>query len=171
MPAFQVRIIAVGALKEDFWRRAAAEYSKRLERYCRLTIIEAKDLDAARCGGMAAARQKEAQSVIRLLGRAAGQTAGQVAAGQYYTVLLDSKGEQLDSEGFAGLVNDLKNRGVSRLEFVVGGSTGLDASLVPYAQRSLSFGRITLPHNLARIVLLEQLYRSFKIISHEPYHK
>ncbi|MDR0499936.1 MAG: 23S rRNA (pseudouridine(1915)-N(3))-methyltransferase RlmH [Coriobacteriales bacterium] len=176
----KIRIIAVGALKEDFWARAADEYCKRLRRYCKLEILEVKDLDPEKNGGIHHARQKEAIAALKALGisidalkyndsRMLNLSHADNKVG--YTIALDSAGDLMSSEQIARFLSDLQTQGASPINLLIGGSTGLDDKLKAAANKCLSFGAITLPHNLARIVLLEQLYRAFRIIAGEPYHK
>lgn len=159
MPALHIALLAVGKLKERFWEEACAEYQKRLGRYARLSIIEIPDKSIRTEGTADAILSAEAQAIRQKL------------PSDSYRIALDSTGEQLTSEGLALLITNLQNRGVSDLTFLIGGSHGIEVSLKREADMLLSFGAITLPHNLARVVLLEQLYRSFRIINGEPYHK
>jgi len=162
MPAFQINIIAVGQLKERYWREACAEYAKRLGRYAKMQVIEVADIDPARAGGEAQAREQEAAALLRQLGP---------ASARRHVLLLDRGGEQLASEGWAELVGRLQSSGCSQLAVLIGGPTGTAQSVAAAADQRVSLGAITLPHNLARVVALEQLYRAFKILRHEPYHK
>jgi 23S rRNA (pseudouridine1915-N3)-methyltransferase len=161
MPALKIDVIAVGKLKERYWSDACDEYLKRCTPYAQLQLREVADRSTKSLDSDVAVRQAEAQDIGRLLG----------AAGATYSIMLDSAGRQLTSTELAGLLTSLQNQGISHMSFVIGGSTGLDTTLKQGADLLLSFGRITLPHNLARVVLLEQLYRAFKINRGEPYHK
>jgi 23S rRNA (pseudouridine1915-N3)-methyltransferase len=161
-----VNIYAVGRLKERFWREACEEYLKRLRRYARVSVVEVADIDPATCGGEAQARERESHEVARLLRKAAGADAR-----NSLNILLDISGEALASEDIAALLAGAADKGKSTVNIVVGGSGGIDASLLPSLDCRVSFGRITLPHNLARVVCLEQLYRAFRINANEPYHK
>jgi 23S rRNA (pseudouridine1915-N3)-methyltransferase len=154
-----INIIAVGRLKEDYWVSACAEYRKRLTRYATLTI------------GEVPARSAHTETERDLALSAEASRLRQKLASDSYVVMLDSAGKQFTNEQFATHLVELQNRGVSKLEFVIGGSWGLDETLKQEADLLLSFGRMTLPHNLARVVLLEQLYRTFRIINGDPYHK
>ena len=153
-------VIAVGKLKERFWTDACAEYSKRLQPYGKTQVIEVLDADPAKCGGEAGALAKEGAAVLRALDSA-----------NAYTVLLDIGGIQRSSEGFSKRLDALALQGINHVAFVIGGSCGVSADVRARANETLSFGPITLPHNLARVVLLEQLYRACKISRGEPYHK
>ena len=152
-------IIAVGKLKERFWADACAEYLKRLRPYAHVAVEEIPDLDPARVGGEAAAREGEGKAILdRIPSRA-------------HVIALAIDGKQRTSEQLATHLDELALDGRSNLAFIVGGSTGLDAAVMARADEALSFGLITLPHNLARVVLLEQIYRAFRILRGEPYHK
>jgi 23S rRNA (pseudouridine1915-N3)-methyltransferase len=159
MAGLHIDIVAVGKLKERFWEEACAEYLKRLTRYAKVKVVEVPDRSSKTEGSADAVIGAEALAVRQRL-----------APGSYL-IALDSTGEQLTSEGLALLLAKLQNEGTGGVTFLVGGSHGIDAGLKREADLLLSFGAITLPHNLARVVLLEQLYRSFRIINGEPYHK
>ncbi len=152
-------VVAVGKLKEAFWKTACDEYLKRLQPYLRTTVKEVPDADPGRLGGIAAAKRKEAEAIQAAL------------PSQAYLILLDIHAKQRSSENFSKHLDDLFLQGKSNLVFVIGGSDGVDDTIHARADETLSFGAITLPHNLARVVLLEQLYRACKISRGEPYHK
>jgi 23S rRNA (pseudouridine1915-N3)-methyltransferase len=154
-----IKVIAVGKLKERFWTQACDEYIKRLRPYVVLEIVELADVDPARAGGEAAALTREAEAILRAVPDSA------------YTVLLDVAGKDYSSEQIAYMLDDLATAGTNDVAFVIGSSCGVDASVRARADMRLSFGKITMPHNIARVVLLEQLYRAQKIIRREPYHK
>lgn len=143
-----ITVITVGKLKERFWKDAVAEYVKRLGGYTKLRIIEIPDKGI----------EFESDEIIR-------------AAGDAHLVLLAIKGEQRTSEGIAQHLDELMTHGTSDIAFCIGGSDGVTQAVYDRADETLSFGQITLPHNLARVVLLEQIYRAFKIMRGEPYHK
>ncbi|WP_080800827.1 23S rRNA (pseudouridine(1915)-N(3))-methyltransferase RlmH [Arabiibacter massiliensis] len=152
-------VVAVGKLKERFWTDACAEYLKRLQPYAKTEVREVADVDPARAGGVAAAREREGAAVLAAL------------TASSHVVLLAIEGKERSSEGLAQRLDELKLRGTSDIAFVVGGSDGVSDAVRARADETLSFGKITLPHNLARVVLLEQLYRAQKISRGEPYHK
>lgn len=158
----RVTIIAVGKLKEKFWRDAADEYLKRITPYCRPEIIEVADEGYA-AEPMAAEEKRvkrlEWEGVLRRL-----------RAGTWL-IALDMRGEQVSSEQFAGHIERLAVTGRSDVTFLIGGSLGLAGEALERADRRLSFSRLTFPHQLMRVLLLEQIYRAFKIIRGEPYHK
>lgn len=154
-----IRILAVGQLKERFWKDACAEYLKRLKPYASVTVTELPDIDPARVGGEAQAVQRESDSILRALNP--GETA----------ILLDIGGKQVSSPDMANALDSFALDGASNVAFIIGGSCGVSSDVRQRAQARWSLGRITLPHNLARVVLLEQIYRAFKISRGEPYHK
>lgn len=154
-----VTIVAVGKLKERFWAEACAEYLKRLRPYARVEVVEVPDADPARCGGDTGARAKEGAAVLsRIPDRA-------------WVIALAIEGRQRSSEGLSARLDELALAGSSEVALVIGGSVGLSPEVMARADETLSLGPITLPHNLARVVLLEQLYRAFRISRGEPYHK
>ena len=158
----KIDIIAVGRLKEKYLRDACAEYEKRLSRYCRLSIIEVADEKTPEQASEALAHrilEVEGQRVLKHLKEDA------------FIVTLEIKGEEMDSEELADRIERLQVGGVSHFQFVIGGSLGLAALVAERSRLHLSFSRLTFPHQLMRVMLLEQLYRSFKINTGEPYHK
>ncbi|MBQ3387199.1 MAG: 23S rRNA (pseudouridine(1915)-N(3))-methyltransferase RlmH [Eggerthellaceae bacterium] len=157
-----ITVIAVGKLKEAFWVSACAEYLKRLSSYAKVSVREVADVDPARVGGDAAAVAKEGEGVLAAIRALPERT---------HVVLLDIRGKERSSEALAARLEELAVGGVSDVAFVIGGSCGVGAAVRARADETLSFGPITLPHNLARVVLLEQIYRAFRINRGEPYHK
>ena len=155
----KVQVVCVGKLKERFWVEAQSEYLKRLSGYAKVEVAEVADRDPARFGGEDAAREREGEELLARIEAKA------------HVVLLAIEGKERSSEDFAARLDALKLAGTSAVAFVVGGSTGASRAVYDRADETLSFGRITLPHNLARIVLLEQVYRAFRISRGEPYHK
>ena len=155
----KMTVVAVGKLKERFWSDACAEYLKRLQPYARVTVKEVADVDPGRAGGVDAAREKEGTSLLSALAETS------------YVILLDIDGKQRSSVEFSQRLDALALAGKSDLAFVIGGSDGVSDAVRRRSNETLSFGRITLPHNLARVVLLEQAYRAMKISRGEPYHK
>lgn len=157
-----IQIIAVGKIKEKFFRMAIDEYSKRLNAYCRLEIIEVKDgpiADKASAADKAKILEQESLKILSHVKDSA------------TLICLDIDGESLDSVNFSNKIENLTIMGKSHLIFIIGSSLGLSATVKKYADWRLSFSPMTFPHQLFRIMLLEQLYRSFKIIHHETYHK
>ena len=152
-------IVAVGKLKERFWAEACAEYVKRLGAYAKVRVVEVPDVDPARAGGVDGSREREGRSIL-----------GAVSP-RSHVILLAIEGTERSSEEFSRRLDELALRGRSDITFVIGGSDGVSDEVRARADETLSFGRITLPHNLARVVLLEQLYRAHKISRGERYHK
>lgn len=152
-------MVCVGKLKEKFWAEAVAEYAKRLRAFCKLDIREVADVDPAKAGGEEAARTREGVAICAALPQRA------------HVVLLAIEGKPRSSEQLAQRLDQLALSGASDIAFVIGGSCGVSPDVYARANETLSFGPITLPHNLARVVLMEQVYRAFKINRHEPYHK
>lgn len=155
----RITIVAVGKLKERFWSDACAEYLKRLSGYAKVMVREVADVDPARAGGVQAARVKEGAAILDAISPSS------------HVILMAIEGKQRSSEQLARRLDALCLDGRSDITFVIGGSDGVDASVYARADETLSFGPITLPHNLARVVLLEQVYRAIKISRGEPYHK
>lgn len=157
-----IDIIAVGKIKEKYLSEGVAEYSKRLSRFCRLSIAAVEDEKAPE--GISAAEENHIRQIEgeRILSR--------VRAGSY-KVALDVKGTAMDSEGFAGLLQKKFLSGRPDMTFIIGGSTGLGGNVLQNVDLKLSVSAMTFPHQLTRIILLEQIYRAFKIINNETYHK
>lgn len=155
-------IIAVGKLKERFWQEACAEYLKRLQPYGRTEVREVADVDPRRAGGEEGARQREGEAILSVIDSLPVGTR---------VVLLAIEGKERSSVSFSRHLDALSVQGISDVAFVIGGSDGVSQAVRDRADETLSFGPITLPHNLARVVLLEQLYRACRISRGEPYHK
>lgn len=145
----RIDVFAIGKLKEKFWKDACSEYLKRLEGYAKVEVRELAD----------STPQKEAEALMVALPKS-----GPI-------ILLDIKGRETSSEMLASKLETFALEGDSRISFIIGGSDGVTNEIKTRASERISFGPITLPHNLARVVLLEQIYRAFKIIRKEPYHK
>ncbi len=158
-----IEIICVGKLKEKYWQDAAAEYIKRLSRFCSVKITE---LSEVRLTGSSAADEA---AVVKAESEA---IAAKLSPGQgTFTIALAVKGKPLSSEGLAEKMAALALEGKSRIVFVIGGSLGLTDELIKSCDMALSFSAMTFPHQLMRVVLLEQVYRAFKINAGESYHK
>ena len=158
----KITIICVGKVKEAFYRNAVSEYEKRLGRYCRLEIIEVADEKTPDEAGSALEeqiREKEAARILKHIKEDA------------YVFTLEIQAKQPDSLSFARQMEQLFLSGNSHIQLIIGGSLGLHSSVTAVAHQSLSFSRMTFPHQLMRVILLEQIYRSFRIIKGEPYHK
>lgn len=158
----KITILCVGKIKEKFYRDAAAEYIKRLGRYCKPEVIEVADEktpDGASENVENQIREKEGE---RLLGK--------IKDGAY-VVALAIDGKMRDSKELAKHIEQLGIQGKSQIVFVIGGSLGLSESVLRRADETLSFSKMTFPHQLMRVILLEQIYRSYRIVNGEPYHK
>ncbi len=155
-------MIAVGKIKEKFYTDAIAEYSKRLSRYCRLEIIQVADEKTPDGASEAQERQIKEKEGSRIL--------AQIKDGAY-VIALAVQGTMLSSEQLAGKMNRLGVDGQSQIVLIIGGSLGLSDEVLKRADYHLSFSPMTFPHQLMRVILLEQIYRSYRIISGEPYHK
>ncbi len=158
----QIDIICVGKVKEQYLRDAIAEYSKRLGRYCKLNILEVADEKTPEHASEGVERQIKAKESERI--------AKHIKPGAY-VIALAIDGQQVTSEGFARKIDQLGIQGVSHIQFVIGGSIGMDDAILRQANYKLSFSKMTFPHQLMRVILLEQVYRAYKINAHEPYHK
>lgn len=158
----KITILCVGKIKEKFYRDAILEYSKRLSRYCKLEIIEVADektIEAASDNEIAIVKQKEGERILANLKEDA------------YKICLAIDGKNLDSVELSQKIDKLGISGYSHIVFIIGGSLGLADEVLKKADYHLSFSKMTFPHQLMRVILLEQIYRSYRIINHEPYHK
>ena len=157
-----IAIITVGKLKERYFKEAVEEYSTRLSKYCKLDIVEVTDEKAPENLSHAQELniiQKEGQGILKYVKE------------DTYAIALAIQGKQLSSEGLAEFINNLGIKGKSNIAFIIGGSLGLSDEVLKRADYMLSFSKMTFPHQLMRVVLLEQVYRGFRIIKGEPYHK
>ncbi len=158
----KITIIAVGKIKEKYFTGAIEEYAKRLSRYCKLELIEVPDEktpDGASDATELHIKEKEGERILQKISDSA------------YVIALAIDGKMLDSEELAAQMERWNVGGVSHMVFVIGGSLGLAPAVMKRADYRLSFSRMTFPHQLMRVILLEQIYRSFRIRNHEPYHK
>ena len=158
----KITVIGVGRIKEKFFTDAIAEYSKRLGRYCRLDIVQLQDEKTPERAG-----KREREIILEKEGERILQSINEGS----YVIALAIDGKQVDSPGLAAGIEKLMGSGVSHISFIIGGSLGLSEKVLKRADLRLSFGKMTYPHQLMRVILLEQIYRSFRIINHEPYHK
>ena len=158
----KITVIAVGKIKEKFYTDAIAEYSKRLSRYCRLEVIQVADEKTPDGASEAQERQIKEKEGSRIL--------AQIKDGAYVIALV-VQGTMLSSEQLASKLNKLGVDGQSQIVLIIGGSLGLSDEVLKRADYHLSFSPMTFPHQLMRVILLEQIYRSYRIISGEPYHK
>lgn len=158
----KITLITVGKIKEKYFTDAIAEYAKRLSRYCKLDIVEVADEktpDGASESLENQIKEKEGERILSKIPDGA------------YVIALAIEGKQLDSEELAEKMEKWNVNGVSHLVFIIGGSLGLTPKVLNRADFNLSFSKMTFPHQLMRVVLLEQIYRSFRIRNNEPYHK
>lgn len=158
----KISLITVGKIKEKYLRDAIAEYSKRLSRYCKLEIIEVADEktpDHASDVVEKTIRDKEAERIMKYVKEDA------------YVITLEINGKLLSSEELSAKINQLGIQGTSHITFIIGGSIGLGKEVLARSDYALSFSKMTFPHQLMRVILLEQIYRSYRIINGEPYHK
>lgn len=157
-----ITLVTVGKLKEKYLKQAIDEYSKRLSRYCKLDIIELPDEktpDNASEKEEAQIKEKEGRAILSKIKDNA------------YVVAMDLKGKQLTSEELSSFVERCGVTGNSNIVFVIGGSLGLSDEVIKRADYKLCFSKMTFPHQLFRVMLLEQVYRTFRIMKNEPYHK
>ena len=157
-----ITVISVGKIKEKYLVDGIAEYSKRLSKYCKLKLIEVPDEKAPENLSVQdelIVKKKEGEKILSKI------------KGNTYLVVLAIDGEQLTSEGFSKKIDKLMVEGVSDITFVIGGSLGLCDEVVDRSDYKLSFSKMTFPHQLMKMVLLEQVYRAWRIIKGEPYHK
>jgi len=157
-----IQIICIGKLKEKYWTDAIAEYSKRLSRYCTLEIIELKEArlpDKASPADEENVKLEEGRSILKAIKDGT------------YVITLEILGKQLTSPELADKIQTLSIEGKSNVAFIIGGSLGLSAEVSRRADYKLSFSKMTFPHQMMRVILLEQVYRGFKIIKNEAYHK
>ena len=158
----KIKIIAVGKLKEKYLKQGIAEYEKRLGKYCKFEIIEVPD---EKCPEnlseteMLQVKEKEGERILSKIGD------------NDYVFALEIKGKEITSEGLAHEIDTQSVRGKSNFTFVIGGSLGLSTDVVKRSNSQISFGRLTYPHQLMRLILIEQVYRTFRINNGEPYHK
>ncbi len=157
-----IRLISVGKIKEKYLREGIAEYTKRLSRYCKLTFVQTPD-------------EKTPEGAPKSVEQAILHTEGERILKQLrereYVIALAIEGQMLDSLQLADKLQGFGVSGISDIAFVIGGSLGLSKEVMERADESLSFSRMTFPHQLMQMILLEQIYRSFRIMHHEPYHK
>lgn len=158
----KITILTVGKIKEKFYTDAIAEYSKRLSRYCRLEIVQVADEKTT---------ENSTDTEIEIVKKKEAERLMVKIPDDAYVITLEINGKQLDSVELSDKINKLGISGTSHIIFVIGGSLGLHKSVSDRANYKLSFSKMTFPHQLMRVILLEQIYRSYRIINHEPYHK
>ncbi|VVB64955.1 Ribosomal RNA large subunit methyltransferase H [uncultured archaeon] len=158
-----LRIIAVGKLKEKYWQKGVEEYVNRLRPYVRLEIVEvleARTPEGARQAEKDVVMDQEAKTILERLNKT-----------ETLTIALDRKGKSFDSEELAKFLEVQILEGRKEITWIIGGPLGLAPSVIERADLVLSFSKLTFPHQMMRLILLEQIYRSFRIMRHEPYHR
>lgn len=158
----KITVITVGKIKEKYLKDAIAEYSKRLSKYCKLEIVEVADEKTPDQASETVERQIRAKEGERIL---------KYVKDEMYVITLEINGKMLTSEELADKINTLGIQGKSSIAFIIGGSIGLGEEVLRRSDYRLSFSRMTFPHQLMRVILLEQVYRGYRIINGEPYHK
>lgn len=157
-----IKIISVGKLKEKYLVQGISEYTKRLSKYCKVTLIEVADEKAPEKlseAEMIQVKEKEGERILAKIKE------------QEYVFALAINGKNPSSEEFADALDNLQTRGKSQFVFVIGGSLGLSTQVLQRSNTQISFGKMTYPHQLMRLILVEQIYRAFRINTGEPYHK
>lgn len=158
----KITLVTVGKIKEKYFTGAIEEYAKRLSRYCKLEIIEVADEktpDSASEAMESMIRSKEGERLTKYIPE------------QAYVIALAIEGKMIDSVELSQKIEQIGVNGQSHIVFIIGGSLGLDTQILSRADYKLSFSKMTFPHQLMRVILLEQIYRAYRIINHEPYHK
>lgn len=158
----KIDIIAVGKLKEKYLKTGMEEYLKRMQSYAKVKVLEVPDektLEGSSPREVEIIQDKEGQGILKKIPESA------------QVIVLDIKGKMLTSEELAKAFHEFGLRGKSHWVFIIGGSVGLSKSVLDRADLRLSFSKMTFPHQLMRLILLEQIYRGFKILKNEPYHK
>lgn len=158
----KVQILCVGKVKEKFYRDAIAEFEKRLSRYCKLEIVEVADEQTPEDAPPAICEQIKDKEGERLLSKIKQDS---------YVITLEILGKKMDSVSFSKVIEKAAVEGKGQISFVIGGSLGLSKAVMKRSDLALSFSDMTFPHQLMRVILCEQIYRGFRILSGEPYHK
>lgn len=158
----KITIVCVGKIKEKFYTEAIREYAKRLGRYCNLSIVEVADEKT---------KEQASETEIALVKDKEGERILKAVHEDGYVIALAIDGRQPDSVKLSQKIESLGLHGTSHIYFIIGGSLGLSDAVLKRADEHLSFSNMTFPHQLMRVILLEQIYRSYRIINHEPYHK
>lgn len=154
-----IKIIAVGKIKEQYLKDAIKEYEKRLSSFCSFSVVEvqAEQInDEALCGKY---KELEAERILQNIKQ------------NSYVITLEIKGKSFSSEAFAGKIKEISNAGISDVVFVIGGANGLHNKVSSVSNLKISFSEMTFTHQMIRVLLMEQIYRAFKINANEPYHR
>lgn len=158
----KITILCVGKIKEKYFRDGIAEYMKRLGRYCKPEIIEVPDEKTPDGASDRMEKQIKEKEAARL---------SNYIKDDAYVIALAIEGKEYSSEKFAEKIDRLGIMGKSHIIFIIGGSLGIDAGLLSRANEQISFSKMTFPHQMMRMILLEQIYRAYRICNGEPYHK
>lgn len=154
-----ITLIAVGKIKETYFKQSISEYIKRLSPYCSLKIIEISSESIMDENDYEKYKQSEAKKILQYLNKSS------------YIITLEIEGKQLSSIDFARKIKNISNEGINELIFIIGGANGLDEIISKEANFKLSFSKMTFTHQMIRVILLEQIYRAFKILNNENYHR
>ena len=158
----RISIVCVGKIKEKFFKDAIDEYSKRLSRYCKLDIIEVADEKTP---------DGASDNVVRQILQKEGERIKSHLLDGTYIISLAIEGKKYNSENFSHKIDGLCVKGINHIIFIIGGSLGIDEAIKKQSNELISFSDMTFPHQLMRVILLEQIYRAFRISNNEPYHK
>ncbi|EHG11316.1 Ribosomal RNA large subunit methyltransferase H [Streptococcus intermedius] len=158
----KIKLVTVGKLKEKYLKDGISEYTKRLNRFTKFDIIELPDEKTPDKASYLENQQILDKEGARILSK---------LADKEFVIVLAIEGQQFPSEKFSKILSDITIRGISDITFVIGGSLGLSTAVKKRANLLMSFGKLTLPHQLMRLVLVEQIYRAFMIQQGSPYHK
>lgn len=154
-----ITIIAVGKIKETYFKDSISEYLKRLISYCNLKIIEIPNEPILDEKNYERYKDIEAKKILQYLNLSS------------YIIALEIQGKQLDSVSFADKIKSMSNDGINELTFIIGGANGLNEVVLKEAHFKLSFSKMTFTHQMTRVILIEQIYRAFKILNNENYHR
>lgn len=158
----QIQLVSVGKVKEKYIKLGIVEFEKRLRPYCKLTMVEVNDEQAP--------EQLSEKELLQVKQKEGERILNKIKPNQY-VIALDIQGNNWSSEQLASEMEKLSIHGKSQISFVIGGSNGLSEHVLKRANQKLSFSKMTFPHQLMKLILLEQTYRAFKIQKNEPYHK
>lgn len=154
-----IKVIAVGKIKEQGFKLLVDEYTKRLSPYCSFSVVEIPAQSIKDDSLAEKYMQEEADKILAVL------------KPNSFIITMEIEGKNLSSEDFAQKINDISKEGVNEICFIIGGANGIAQSLRAKSNFKLSFSKMTFPHQLARVMLIEQIYRAMKILAKEPYHK
>ena len=155
----KISIISLGKIKENYFKESVDEYCKRLRNYCTLNRLELPDEKIIESKSDEWIKNKESEKIIKVLSE------------KSYKIAMTERGKSITSEEFSHFLSTLKNTGTPEISFIIGGALGLGDEILNQCDYQLSLSKMTLPHQMAYLFLTEQIYRAFKIMSNEPYHK